>query len=235
MATNNAANFPKPINVANGGSGASSFTTYAPLCGGTTSTGILQQGTTNFSVSGDVLTSNGASALPSWKKPGSPIKITTLTASVSATLTFTSSDITNAYNLYLIEITRLVSLAGGTLRVLFSTNNGVSYLATGYQCCTFRNAYNTATLSRTSSTAVGSIATLTNGTDTISATLYFNAASGVPSIFIGRGSSYASTGTTLSNHFMTGSNTNNSINNIQFLMSTGTLTSGTITLYGITN
>ena len=56
--------------VAGGGTGITSTTAYAPLCGGTTSTGTLQAATTGFSTSGYVLTSNGSSALPSWQAAG---------------------------------------------------------------------------------------------------------------------------------------------------------------------
>lgn len=54
------------INVAHGGTGLASTTAYAVLCGGTTSTGALQSVATLGS-SGQVLTSNGAGALPSWQ------------------------------------------------------------------------------------------------------------------------------------------------------------------------
>lgn len=86
MATNNAINLKSsgiasydaagtfsalanPLIVANGGTGVASFTAYAPICGGTTSTGNLQSiasvGTLNQS-----LTSNGASALPTMENTG---------------------------------------------------------------------------------------------------------------------------------------------------------------------
>lgn len=51
--------------VANGGTGDSSFTAYAPIFGGTTSTGHLQSGTVG--TAGQVLTSNGAGALPTFQ------------------------------------------------------------------------------------------------------------------------------------------------------------------------
>jgi trimeric autotransporter adhesin len=52
--------------VAGGGTGDSSFTAYSVLCGGTTSTGTLQN-VSGIGTSGQVLTSNGASALPTWQ------------------------------------------------------------------------------------------------------------------------------------------------------------------------
>ena len=52
--------------VANGGSGAASFTAYAVLCGGTSSTNPFQP-IASVGTSGQVLTSNGAGALPTFQ------------------------------------------------------------------------------------------------------------------------------------------------------------------------
>lgn len=54
------------IGVPGGGTGLTSTTTYALLAGGTTSTGNLQQ-VSGVGTSGQVLTSNGAGALPTWQ------------------------------------------------------------------------------------------------------------------------------------------------------------------------
>lgn len=56
--------------VPNGGTGAASFTAYAVLCGGTTSTGAFQN-VSGVGTSGQVLTSNGAGMLPTWQSGGS--------------------------------------------------------------------------------------------------------------------------------------------------------------------
>lgn len=53
--------------VEGGGTGATSFTAYAPVCGGTTSTGPLQSADTGIATPGFILTSNGAAALPSFQ------------------------------------------------------------------------------------------------------------------------------------------------------------------------
>jgi len=58
-----------PVTVANGGTGLTSLTTYAPLCGGTGTTANIQQATTGFSTAGNVLTSQGAAAVPQWLVP----------------------------------------------------------------------------------------------------------------------------------------------------------------------
>lgn len=55
--------------VADGGTGINSTTAYAVLCGGTTSTGPLQS-IASVGSSGQVLTSNGAGALPTFQAPG---------------------------------------------------------------------------------------------------------------------------------------------------------------------
>lgn len=52
--------------VANGGTGATSQTAYAVLCAGTTSTGALQS-IASVGTTGQVLTSNGAGALPTFQ------------------------------------------------------------------------------------------------------------------------------------------------------------------------
>jgi hypothetical protein len=52
--------------VVGGGTGATSFTAYSVICAGTTSTGALQN-VSGVGSSGQVLTSNGASSLPSWQ------------------------------------------------------------------------------------------------------------------------------------------------------------------------
>jgi hypothetical protein len=55
------------IAVADGGTGVGSLTAYAPIFGGTTSTGAVQSGTVGSL--GQVLTSNGAGALPTFQSP----------------------------------------------------------------------------------------------------------------------------------------------------------------------
>ena len=57
---------PKVLTVSEGGYGLSSYTTYTPICGGTTSTGSFQS-LSSIGNSGQVLTSNGAGALPSFQ------------------------------------------------------------------------------------------------------------------------------------------------------------------------
>lgn len=56
--------------VAGGGTGNTTFTAYSVICAGTTATGIFQN-VSGLGSSGQVLTSNGAAALPTWQPAGS--------------------------------------------------------------------------------------------------------------------------------------------------------------------
>jgi hypothetical protein len=125
------------LDVPYGGTGDTSFTAYAPVCGGTTSTGALQSADTGIATAGFVLTSNGSSALPSFQAPsgggGALILIQTQTASLSTALDFTTG-ITTTYNNYLILSDNVTDLlfAGTYFGVQFSTNGGSTYISSGY-------------------------------------------------------------------------------------------------------
>lgn len=71
--------------VANGGTGRSTQTAYAVLCGGTTTT-AAQQSIASVGTTGQVLTSNGAGALPTFQAAtGSPIATMDVKTSGSST------------------------------------------------------------------------------------------------------------------------------------------------------
>lgn len=55
------------VGVANGGTGVTSLTAYAPVCGGTTTTGAVQSCGTGIGNIGYVLTTTGATSLPTWQ------------------------------------------------------------------------------------------------------------------------------------------------------------------------
>jgi hypothetical protein len=63
-------NFATGLGVANGGTGLSTTTAYGLIAAGTTSTGNFQQ-VSGTGTSGQVLTSNGAGALPTWQTASS--------------------------------------------------------------------------------------------------------------------------------------------------------------------
>jgi hypothetical protein len=95
--------------VANGGSGRASTTAYAVICGGTTTTGA-EQSIASVGTSGQVLTSNGAGALPSFQ------------AAAGATITGT----TTAGTYYVVGTT---STSGSLTTASISNTNVVSYNA----------------------------------------------------------------------------------------------------------
>lgn len=87
----NAANVTGTVLVANGGTGMTTTTPYAVFAGGTTATGNHQQ-VSGLGSSGQVLTSNGAGALPSWQNvtASTSFKAVTVTGTQdSANKTFT--------------------------------------------------------------------------------------------------------------------------------------------------
>jgi len=67
-ATSITAGWTGTLAVSRGGIGSGSATAYAVICGGTTSTGALQS-VASVGTSGQVLTSNGAGALPTFQDP----------------------------------------------------------------------------------------------------------------------------------------------------------------------
>lgn len=94
------------IPVSDGGTGVASFTAFAVVCGGTTSTGALQS-IASVGTSGQVLTSNGAGALPTFQSnpagAGALAFIASVTASASATVDF-SNNLSSTYDHYMITI-----------------------------------------------------------------------------------------------------------------------------------
>lgn len=71
--------------VPRGGTGNSTFTPYSVICAGTTATGAFQN-VSGVGASGEVLTSNGAGALPTWQANASGT-VTSISAGTGITLT----------------------------------------------------------------------------------------------------------------------------------------------------
>jgi len=74
--------FASPLPVPSGGTGASSFTPYAVICGGTTSTNPLQS-IASVGTTGQVLKSNGAGALPTFQNETVEITVQQIRATVT--------------------------------------------------------------------------------------------------------------------------------------------------------
>lgn len=97
---------PIPLTVQQGGTFSSSFVAYTPVCGGTTTTGALQS-VASTGTSGQVLTSNGAGALPTFQAAGANA-FSSITVQV-----FTSSGTYTPTSGMLYCIIELVGAGGG--------------------------------------------------------------------------------------------------------------------------
>ena len=235
MATNNATNnIPStPVSVANGGTGDTSFTAYSVICGGTTTTGVLQN-VSGIGSSTQVLTSSG-SGLPSWSSApsGSLVLLLTQTASSSASLSFNSTYITSTYSTYVVIISGINNASGSSiLNMDWSINNGSTYLNSAYSSGNNSNAYNSATLNNgNSSTTNPLIPSLTNASVVLSGTLFITLPQSLTASFTGQ---LFVPDSTVSNSWAYGYNSGTTtINNIKFSYSSGNITSGTISLYGV--
>ena len=88
----------KPVveTVPAGGTSSSSFTAYAPVVAGASSTSALVSATTGFSTVGNVLTSTGSSSAPTWQPAGAVSGGTVLLS----TVTVNNQSTINLYNLF---------------------------------------------------------------------------------------------------------------------------------------
>lgn len=152
-----------PTSVSSGGTGLSvASAAYAVLVGGTNSIAPIQMVAPG--TSGQVFTSNGAGALPSWTKNNGFVLLKTIAASNSANLTFNSSDFSSDFSVFMIIIEGLDPLGVGvTLQGTFSTNNGSSYLSTGYSSGMGSLTYNGTAISSLNSTTVLQLCTTSSG------------------------------------------------------------------------
>lgn len=217
--------------VGGGGTGATSFTAYSVVCAGTTSTGAFQN-VSGVGTSGQVLTSNGAGALPTWQASaasGSLILLNTQTASNSANITFNSTYITSTYKTYVLVFDKIVAATGSTFKMLVSTDNGSTYKSTGYLSGNWFLSYNSATVQNQNATTffqlwTGSVSSQNSGT----LWMYNFGQADLPAIqgdfWIG-GTYWQKT---------VGNNSNTGINNIQLLFDSGNISSGIFSLYGVT-
>ncbi len=113
------------VAVTDGGTGIASTTAYAPILGGTTTTGNFQAAT--LGTAGTVLTSTGTSSVPTFQAPPAVAPITLVsTQTVSGVNKIDITGLTNSYNMYQIVLTATGS-AQGYLNLRCSTNNGVSF------------------------------------------------------------------------------------------------------------
>ena len=121
---------PVPIPVDEGGTGNTTFTPYGVILGGTTATGPFQN-VVGVGTAGQVLTSNGAGAAPTWQAGGSAgggdwvsVETKDLTGVSEVEFLNLEADVCK----YMIRICGAVASGGAiSFRMLFSTDNGTTY------------------------------------------------------------------------------------------------------------
>ena len=219
--------------VVEGGTGASSFTAYSVITGGTTSTNPLQN-VSGVGSSGQVLASAGASALPAWSG-GGWVLIQSQTASTSASLVF-STGITTTYNVFAVTFKDVLPVTDAVSFFMdWSTDGGSTYLNSNYQTGVSVNNWNSAAMFNATSATTNLISnTIVNNTRGLSGTIYLYELPSAAAPFY-HGTTYYNT--TLFGPINTtcyGLNTaSTGINAIKFSFSSGNIASGTISLYGI--
>lgn len=222
--------------VAGGGTGLTSATAYAVLCGGTTSTGNFQS-IAGVGTSGQVLTSNGAGALPTFQAAasgGNLVLIQSQTASNSASISFTTG-ITSTYNTYLFVYTAVPATNNAIMQIQVSTDGGSTYKNTGYQAGINVAPYNSAAWGNGNSTTLVQISGGQNNTagHNTSGFMYLtNLASSNFANFNGEFVYYNGTPLTAFG-VATGNAAFASVNALQVTESTGNISSGTFTLFGV--
>ena len=221
-----------------GGTGVTSLTAYAPIFGGTTSTGAVQSGTVG--TSGQVLTSNGAGALPTFQSvaaSGALVKISSTTASSSATIDFTSLDNTTYRDFILVMSSLLPATDNVELWVRLSTDNGSGfgtsdcrYAYTGFSDANSAISFGTNVQSQirlmdgignAAGEGINGVIQLHNPRSTAPVHITFHT---------------AGVGTDSRSRVTNGGgyrNTSADVDAIRVLFSSGNIASGTITLYGV--
>lgn len=219
--------------VAGGGTGLTTTTAYGVICGGTTATGNFQNA--GAGSSGQILKSNGASSLPTWVATstvgGSLVKLSTQTASSSASIAFTQFSAT--YTTYLLVWgNHQPATNAASLYMQVSANGGSSYLSTGYQNGTTFVAYNSATWSNVNSTTYGTLSAGCDNNQVGSGYAWINNI-GTSSNFNCNATSQTVSSSVTYNCQCTTFNSSTSVNAIQIYESSGNIATGTFTLYGL--
>ena len=240
---------PFTLPVTTGGTGDTSFTAYSVICGGTTSTAALQN-VSGVGTSGQVLTSNGAAAFPTWQAGGGGgvngalVYITSQTASSSASLAFVGN-FSSSYQQYVFVFNSVLPASNGvTFQCQIGTGGTPTYIAANYKWAVFggegdggyQNTANTSdTAAQISAPAGRTNALVDNALGGIcgSLSLYGCNGSSVVTQATGSISFISSDGTTPINEFNTFYQPAATITAIKFIFSSGNIASGTISMYGV--
>ena len=221
------------LNVAHGGTGATSLTSYGIVCGGTTTTGVVQEISPSSSV-GQVLISQGVSALPIWV--GGMSLVSSQTASSSASIIFTSLTLGSYY--LLIWYGANPATGGASLEAQMSNDNGSTWVNSGYFSGINYSAYNSASLSNANSTSAWLLANnVINGADpSASGYAYFTGVNlGAQPTCVGHSSWVDNGSSTLNNGTFGGAGGNTGMDALKVFFSSGNVANGIFNLYALTN
>jgi len=190
-------------------------------------------------------TISAITALPAAIPTGSVVKLQTQTASSSSSITFTSTYITTTYKKYFLDYTNVtISSDGGNIAATVSTNNGSSYITSNYYYHRIFSNSGTSSNSLASSGGTGNSSLLMIGTGDGLGTSTDESGSGRMTIFdpnsadskffICEGIQITNAGALAQQYIYQGLINSSAINNIKISPNTGTINTGTFTLYGVT-
>lgn len=223
------------IAVADGGTGKSSHTAYSVLCGGTTSSGNLQSVAT-VGTSGQVLTSNGAAALPTWQDPGSGGWELVATSTPSAVLIADFTNLSTAYDTYMVSFVGLKLTVVTDLQFQISTDNGSTFVNSGYKYTIGYYGPTTAQISTSTSGGSVPIVKLAGTNYPVSGNLYIHnpASASIITTLSGTLAAEYSSGPNYSYSLIAAgcSASPSAVDAIRISISSGTFT-GTLKLYGL--
>jgi len=217
---------------------ANTITQYTVLLGDSSNAVSNVSGT---GTSGQILTSNGAGSNPTWQTNsggiGTWVLIERQVASTDATLDFTTG-IDNTYDCHVFVINHITtdSMSSTSLRLLYSTNTGSSYLSTNYKSGFVTSGYTSASLTNENSNVHVQLSGGTIDTHNgISGMIYFyglGTSSDAQCLYYIVWKDIEGGG--LSHLRGVGNNsTTSGVDAIRFLFGTGNILSGSIALYGI--
>lgn len=219
--------------VGNGGTGVTTMTTsYGTLVAGTTPTGAIQNAGTG--TSGQIYKSNGSISLPTWVNPatvgGSLILISSQTASNSATISFTG--LTNYTNLLLV-MNSVQPVTNTAVLNLLVSQDGATYLTTGYTSGLVYNAYNTSVTSNLNSTAAFIISSSQSNSGIFSGSAFMHNLNLGEAFEIEGQSNWIDTTFSTSTFGRIGGQGPTGIVAIRLQFSSGNISTGTFTLYAL--
>lgn len=221
-------------NATTGNLTGSTITQYAILAGDANN---KIQNISGTGSSGQVLTSNGAGALPTWQAGGgaqSQVLIQSQNASSSSFIEFKTG--LTGYNRYKLVFYNLTTTGVGFIYVTYSTDGGSTYLNSGYEfggaCCN-RNVtvFPNGSLGTSAFTLTNNITNIANfgvfgeyNLNTLQSTTLYKNCQG----FLWDGDAEWAM-------FGYNSSTTNAVNGIKIAPNAGTFDAGTFLLYGITD